>query len=126
MVIVLMGSDGSGAADLGLALAARLGWPFVDAHTPGIAAIGAAHGDQGHEAVLADARARVHRALDRREPLVLACLPLTAAERSHLAGERRPVRVVGLDGEAPGVALSLEGVDSADVRIERIRHEFGV
>ena len=126
MVIVLMGSAGSGAAGLGSALAARLDWPFVDAHTPGVVALGAALGEQGHEAVLADARERVHRALDRREPLVLACLPLTAAERSHLAGDRRPVRVVGLDGEAPGVALSLEGIASADARLERIRDEFGV
>jgi gluconokinase len=102
MVIVLMGVSGSGKTTIGHALAAELGWRFVE-------------GDQAHPALnvekmhagipltdadrepwLAALHGIVARALDRREPIILACSALKARYRRQLQGALRTVRFVYL------------------------------
>jgi len=114
MVIVVMAAAQAEAALVGRDLAERLGWRCVDADAPHTSA---------------DLRVVVERSADRREPLVLACERLAAAQRSHLANGLRYVRFVSL-GTAlePGTDVALVLNDAADVAInvDRIRREFGL
>ncbi|MFN7913832.1 MAG: gluconokinase, GntK/IdnK-type [Vicinamibacterales bacterium] len=102
MVIVLMGPAGAGKTTVGTALAARLSWTFVDAdahHSPaslGKMAAGTPLTDVDRRGWLDSLHARIARALDRRERLVLACSALTDAHRHRLADGLRPVRFVYL------------------------------
>ena len=101
-----MGAAGAGKTTVGRALAAALGWPFVDADD--------LHPDRSIEKMpagvpLTDAdrapwlvtlRATVmERAIDRREHLVLACSALKERDRNTLRGGLRPVRVVHLKAD---------------------------
>ena len=101
MVIVVMGPAGAGKSTVGRALASTLGWAFVegdDHHPPGnVAKIAAGTPlTDGDRAGWLDAlHSIVVRALERREPTVLACSALTAAYRRRLAGLRQ-VRFVYL------------------------------
>jgi gluconokinase len=162
MVIVVMGPAGSGKSTVGRLLTDRLGWSFVD-------------GDDHHQAAnlarlrrnepltdedrvgwLADLRAIIARAVDRRESLVLACSALSAAHRERLAGGLRPVRFVylrtppellrrrletrqghvagpsliesQLDAlEEPGEpAITLDGTEDPDAIVGHIRLQLGV
>ena len=102
MVIVVMGPAGAGKSTVGQALASRLGCPFVDAddHHPPANVARMARGEALTEADRRPWLARLHalvaRAVDRREPLVLACSSLTTSHRDQLAGGLRQVRFVYL------------------------------
>lgn len=114
MVIVLMGPESSGVEQLGLELAARLGWRCIDADAP-------------HTPV--DLHVVVARAMDRRERLVLVCERLAQKQRTQVGGGRHQVRFVSF-GTAlePGsdVALVLNDAADVDINIGRIRLELGV
>jgi gluconokinase len=105
MVIVLMGAAGAGKTTLGKALAAELGWPFVegdDYHTPEhIAQM--RRGEPLTDAERAPWLELLHeviaRAIERRESLVIACSALKARYRDVLAGGLKPVRFVHLTAE---------------------------
>jgi gluconokinase len=102
MVIVVMGPSGAGKSTVASALAARIGWAWVDAddyHAPASIAKmsgGEALTDVERADWLARLRDRVERAVVRREPLILACSGLTARHRERLAGGLRTVRFVYL------------------------------
>jgi gluconokinase len=100
--------------------------------------------------------ALVRRAVDRREPMVLACSALTAAHRATIAGDLRTIRFVYLKTtpavlrerlrarhghvakepllesqlatlEEPGEdAITLDGASDLDAIVGHIRLEFGV
>ncbi len=162
MVIVMMGPAGAGKSTVGAALAERLGWAFVDAdehHPPAnIAKMerGLPLDDSDRVGWLATLHAIVARAIDRREPLVLACSALTARHRELIADDLRSVRFVYLKTspgvlrarlagrrghfakadlldsqlaafEEPGAdALTLDGAADIDTIVGHIRLEFGV
>ncbi|HUR32692.1 MAG TPA: gluconokinase, GntK/IdnK-type [Vicinamibacterales bacterium] len=162
MVIVVMGPAGAGKTTVGHALAARLGWVFVDAddhHAPASLAkmaAGTPLTDADRAGWLETLHALVLRAIDRREPLVLACSALTAQHRAHLTGDLRTIRFVYLrvapallrerlrtrrnhvagEGllesqlatlEEPGPeALTLDGEADLDTLIGHVRLEFGL
>jgi gluconokinase len=108
MVIVLMGPAGAGKSTVGLALAERLDWEFVDAddyHAPANVArmtAGTPLTDHDRAAWLDALRQIIVRALERREHLVMACSALTREHRARLAGGLRRVRFVYLE-TAPAV-----------------------
>jgi gluconokinase len=162
MVIVMMGPAGAGKSTVGTALAQRLEWAFVDAdehHPPAnIAKMerGLPLDDSDRVGWLATLHAIVARAIDRREPLVLACSALTARHRELIADDLRSVRFVYLKTspvvlrarladrrghfakadlldsqlavfEEPGAdALTLDGAADIDTIVGHIRLEFGV
>ncbi len=107
MVIILMGAAGAGKTTVGQALAATLGWTFLEAddyHTPASVArlrAGIALTDVDRAPWLATLRALVARAVDRREHTVLACSALKAAYRGTLSHGLRQVRVVYLQATEP-------------------------
>ena len=98
MVIVVMGPAGAGKSTVGTALAARLGWAFVDADDfhPRENLVKMAHGEPLTDADRAGWLSALHdviaRGAERRESMVLACSALTAAHRARLVGEVRSVR----------------------------------
>jgi len=97
-----MGAAGAGKTTIGAALAAELGWPFVDGddrHPPGNVEkmhAGIALTDVDRAPWLASLHATMARTLDRREHLVLACSALKRAYRESLRGNLRAVRFVYL------------------------------
>jgi len=98
MVIVVMGPAGSGKSTVGTALAAQVGWRFVDAddfHPPANLAK-MARGEPLTDADRAGWLTTLHdmiaHAAGRRESLVLACSALTAAHRGRLVGDVRQIR----------------------------------
>jgi gluconokinase len=99
VVIILMGAAGAGKTTIGRALAAELGWSFVDgnAHHPAV--------DTLHTIVA--------RALDRREPTVIACSALRRRYREILRGDRHPVRFVYLQAGEPELQRRLAGRSEA-------------
>ena len=156
-----MGVAGSGKTTIGRALAAALGWPFVDAddyHSPpNIEKMrrGTPLTDADRAPWLAALRGRIVRALERREPLVLACSALKEQYRSALAGGLRQVRFVHLTApeavlrerlaarrdhfaranlldsqlatlEPPSDALTIDATKSLETSISEIRYEFGL
>jgi gluconokinase len=162
MVIVLMGPAGSGKTFVGTALAERLRWRFVDAdeHHPPANVAKMARGyslsDEDRSAWLDALHAIVARAIERREPLVLACSALAERHRERIARGLRPVRFVYLQvspevlrerlvtrrghfaksslldsqiatlEEPGGVALAVDGAADLDTIVGHIRLEFGV
>jgi gluconokinase len=162
MVVVLMGPAGAGKSTVGSALAERLGWTFVEADDyHSAAAVRTMSGgrpltDADRAGWLDTLHAVVARALDRREPLVLACSALTAAHRHRLAGDLRHVRFVYLRvpravlrerleqrpghfagvallesqlatlEEPDGGALTLDGTQDVATLVGHIRLEFGL
>src|SRR5689334_17078783 len=97
-----MGVAGSGKTLVGRALAAELGWRFEDAdayHSPANVEkmrAGTPLTDADRTPWLAALHDVVARAVDRREPLVLACSALKARYREAIAGGLRRVRFVYL------------------------------
>jgi gluconokinase len=110
VVIVLMGAAGAGKTTIGRALAAELGWMFIegdDRHPrANIEKIrtGRALTDADRAPWLATLHAAIARSVDRREPLVLACSALKRRYREVLGGDCRGVRFVFLN--APKAALA--------------------
>jgi gluconokinase len=100
MVIIVMGVTGSGKTTVGTALAAEVGWRFVEGdqlHPPANVAkmrAGMALNDADRVPWLAAVHAIMARAIDRREHLVVACSALKERYRETLRGDLRPVRFV--------------------------------
>lgn len=161
MVIVVMGPAGAGKSTVGRALAAILGWAYVegdDYHSPeNVAKIAAGTPltDADRAGWLDALHAIIVRALERREPTILACSALTAAYRRRLANLRhvrfvylKTPRAVLLDRlqrrtghfatasildsqiatlEEPGdEALTVDGAADIETIVGHIRLEFGV
>lgn len=156
-----MGVAGSGKTVVGKALAAALGWRFEDAdsHHPPANITKMRRGiplsDADRAPWLAALHGLVARALDRREPLVLACSALKEAYREKLRGGRARVRLVHLTAdeatlrqrlesrpdhffgpsllssqlaalEPPRDALTLDTTAPVEQIVDTIRSEFGV
>jgi gluconokinase len=106
MVVVIMGPTGSGKTTIGRALAAELGWEFLegDERHPASNVDKMGRGlpldDADRAPWLAALRAAIERALDRREPLVLACSALKERYRNILHGDLKNVRFVYLRAPA--------------------------
>ena len=117
-----MGVAGSGKTAVGRALADALGWRFEDADAyhsaPSIAKMrrGMPLSDADRAPWLAALHALAERALDRREPLVLACSALKEEHRRRLAGGLRGVRIVHLTADEATLRGRLES---------RANHFFG-
>ena len=114
VVIILMGVAGAGKTTVGAALALELGWRFLDAddlHAPAAIAqirAGVPLTDADRQPWLAALHSIVATALDRREPLVLACSALKARYRDVLRGDLRSVRFVHLNADRATLANRLE------------------
>jgi gluconokinase len=102
VVVILMGVAGSGKTLIGRALAAELGWRFVDAddfHSDANIArmrAGIALDDDERGPWLNALHATIARTLDRREHLALACSALKERYRHALRGGLRSIRFVHL------------------------------
>lgn len=102
--IVLMGVSGSGKTEVGKRLAIRLGWRFLDAddfHPPENVrkmASGIPLDDADREPWLARLASELADAIDRGQPVVLACSALKRAYRQRLGLPDLAVRLVQLDG----------------------------
>jgi gluconokinase len=98
MVIVVMGVTGAGKTTIGTALAAELGWRFVEGdqlHPPANVAkmhAGIPLSDADRAPWLAAVHAIIAHAIDRREHLVVACSALKEHYREALRGDLRNVR----------------------------------
>lgn len=114
MVIILMGPAGAGKSTVGKALAADLGWVFVDGddyHSPANLArmqSGVGLTDLERDAWLHDLHTVVARAMERRDHVVVACSALKARYREALRGDLRPVRFVYLKAPRPVLEGRLE------------------
>jgi gluconokinase len=103
-VIIVMGVSGAGKTTVGRALAARLGWLFVegdDFHPPGnvrAMASGIPLTDDDRAPWLAALRARIEELLATGKPAVVACSALRHAHRKVLVGnDTEAVRIVHLE-----------------------------
>ncbi len=110
-----MGVAASGKTTIGQALAATLGWRFVDAdeyHSRGNVAKmrkGTPLTDADRAPWLAALHALIARTLDRREPMVLACSALKNQYRQTLARGLPRVRWVHLTAPDPVLRQRLAG-----------------
>jgi gluconokinase len=114
-VVIVMGVAGSGKSTVGLALAAALGWRFVDAdehHSPESVAKmarGEPLTDADRWPWLDGLRAIIVAALAADERLVLACSALKAAYRARLVGgDAHRIRFVYLAGTPEMLRARLE------------------
>lgn len=111
MVIVIVGAAGAGKTTIGQSLAMELGWPFVERD---------------------DVHATIVRAIDRREPTVVACSTLAARSFEALRGDLRGVRCVFLRTttppapDEPAAALTVNAASPPEEILSSIRREFGV
>lgn len=109
--LVLMGVAGSGKSEVGAALSARLGIPYVDGddlHPPANVAK-----MQAGQPLTDDDRwpwlDRVAAALRDRAPVILGCSALKRAYRDRIrAGARGPVRFAWLDGSRALITARLQ------------------
>jgi gluconokinase len=161
VVVIVMGVAGSGKSLIGRSFAATVGWRFVDADEVHSAANiakmrgGDALTDADRAPWLEKLHAIVAAAVERREPLVLACSALKERYRDVLRGSLRPVRFVHLVAdeatlkrrleqrpdhfasaallpsqlaalEPPADALTLDATRAPETLVGDIRREFGV
>lgn len=104
MVIVLMGAAGAGKTTIGRAIAAELGWPFVEGdeyHPPSNLAkmhAGIPLTDVDRAPWLRALAQVITGAVDRRESIVVACSALKRSYRDVLLNGHREVRFVYLKG----------------------------
>jgi gluconokinase len=161
VVVVLFGASGAGKTTVGRALAGTLGWRFVDGDDFHSAAAiakmreGAALTDADRAPWLAALHQAIATAVDRREPLVLACSALRARYREMLRGNLRTVRFVYLKAddatlrrrltersghfagpalvasqlatlEEPADGLTIDATEAPDRMVDAIRYEFGL
>lgn len=116
--IVVMGVSGAGKTTTGLALAARLGWPFVegDAFHPQANVDKMAHGtpltDADREPWLRALAERIAAAEARGESSVLGCSSLKRSYRDILRSGAPRVRFLHVHG-------------SRDLLAERLNHRAG-
>jgi carbohydrate kinase (thermoresistant glucokinase family) len=105
VVVVLIGAAGAGKTTVGRALAASLGWRFVDGddyHSPASVAkmrAGVPLTDDDRVPWLASLHRDIARVLDRREHLVVACSALKERYRRTLAGDLRRIRFAFLKAD---------------------------
>lgn len=107
---ILIGVSGAGKTTVGRAVAARLGWAFVDAdnlHPPAnVAKMRAGHPLDDTDR--APWLAAVHRCLVARRragtPVVLACSALKASYRTTITGDLSAVQFVHLVGDPAVIA----------------------
>jgi gluconokinase len=161
MVVIVLGVAGVGKTTVGRALAQQFSWRFVDAddlHSPAAIAkmrTGVPLSDVDRAPWLAALHAVVATALERREPLVLACSALKQRYRDTLRGTLRTVRFVYLEAdeatlaerlahrrghfagpsllatqiadlEAPADALAIDATLPPDAIVDKIAYEFGL
>jgi gluconokinase len=114
-VALIMGVSGAGKTTVGQALAARLGWRFVEGdalHPPeNIAkmASGAPLEDADRWPWLARVAACIQQSLERGSPLVMACSALKASYRERLQVGDPRVLLVSLEGSPALIAERLRG-----------------
>jgi gluconokinase len=102
--VVVMGVSGSGKSTVGAALAARLGWAFVDGdslHPPANVAkmrAGQPLDDRDREPWLAAIAAQIDAWIISRTPGVITCSALKRRYRDRIIGDRADVRLIYLDG----------------------------
>jgi gluconokinase len=138
MVIVVMGPAGSGKSTVGRALAAALGWTFVDGDDHHSAAnvqiMREGHPLHDRERLpwLRELHAIIARAMDRREAAVIACSALKASYRDLLRGDLRQVRFVYLHADRSLLRSRLErrahhfaGPDLLDSQLEDLEPPDG-
>ena len=120
MIIVVMGTSGSGKSTVGERLATDLHWTFVDAdafHSPSNIqkmSQGTPLTDEDRLPWLRELRGHVERWLHDRKNVVLACSALKASYRDLLIADKEQMRLVYLKG-------SFELFHS---RIARRRHHY--
>ncbi|MCC6869466.1 MAG: gluconokinase [Burkholderiales bacterium] len=114
MFLVVMGVSGSGKSTVGVALAAALGWPFLDAddfHPPGNVAkmaAGTPLTDDDRAPWLDRLATEMRGILTRGGQGVLACSALKQAYRDRLA-RAGDVRFVYLEGDRETIGARLAG-----------------
>ena len=124
VVIIVMRAAGAGKTSIAQALAAELGWTFVDTDD--------LHPPPNVETKGASLRAIVAHAIDRRESLVLACPPLSERNREALRAGLHRVRFVFLDAlpalQKPPVdeALHVDAAQPPERILAAIQNEFGI
>jgi gluconokinase len=113
MIVVLMGVAGSGKTTVGQALAARMGWQFLDAddvHPPeNIARMraGVPLTDEQREPWLSALRARLLNADAAGRDVVVACSALRRTFRERLSEGVRAIRFVHLHADRDVIAQRL-------------------
>ena len=106
MVIIMMGVAGAGKTTIGHALAAELGWTFVDAdvlhseHSLQKLGSGVPLNEADRAPWIARLHAVIERAIGRREHTIVACSALKERYRHALRGDLHPVRFVYLKADA--------------------------
>jgi carbohydrate kinase (thermoresistant glucokinase family) len=114
MIVVVFGVSGSGKSTVGLALADRLGWRFVDAdsyHSPASVdriRAGLSLGDEDRWPWLHRLHEELAASADRGESIVLACSALKAKYRRILRGDLGDVQFVYLDAPVAVLRSRLE------------------
>ena len=132
-VIVVMGVAGAGKTTLGRALAAALGWRFVDGddlHPPANVrkmSAGIPLEEADRVPWLTAVHAAIARAIDRRDPTVVACSALEVRYRLALRGDLRGVRFVYLRVPPPALRERLRsrsdhfaGVELLDSQLQAL------
>ena len=105
MIVVLMGVSGAGKTTVGMALAEKSGWPFLDADDfhpeANVAkmAAGTPLADQDRWPWLDRLNAELRQRESRGESAVLACSALKEAYRERLRQGLAEARLVFLDGD---------------------------
>jgi gluconokinase len=108
--LIVMGVSGSGKSTIGVAVAARLGWPFEDGdrfHPPSNVAkmhAGRPLTDEDRWPWLQAIADEIDRACEAGEHAVIACSALKRAYRDVLIHGRNDVRLVYLNGSQPLIA----------------------
>ncbi len=114
-ILIIMGVSGAGKSTIAQALAARLGWPFVEGDTlhPGanIAKMqaGIPLSDADREPWLARVAAWIDRQRANKQPGIITCSALKRSYRQIIVGDRPGVRLVYLRGSRDVIAQRLAG-----------------
>jgi gluconokinase len=115
MVIVMMGPAGSGKSTVGRALAADLGWAFIEgddhhsAEHVQMMRAGRPLSDADRAPWLRELHEIIARVMSRREHAVMACSALKASYRDILRNDLRPVRFVYLRADRALLQARLDG-----------------